>query len=75
MELCHLVSLSSFLPRPDESQGRDHVTDASFRFCFAACAVSIPITGMLAGDKPLFWRLGIWRNTEPKSEADVLDDQ
>ena len=44
------------------------------RFCFAACAVSIPITGMLAGDVPLFWRLGIWRNKSRETKDDNLEE-
>jgi hypothetical protein len=34
------------------------------RFCIAACAVGVPLTGMMAGKRPLFRRIMDFRRQQ-----------
>jgi len=38
------------------------------RFCIAACAVGVPLTGMMAGKRPLFRRIMDFRRQQNVKE-------
>lgn len=41
------------------------------RFCITACAIGVPLTGMMAGKRPLFRRIAdIRRNRDQKEDLE-----